>query len=380
MRVWLHFLLSRTIYLMAAAFTKIILISGNLQNYPFQGSLPWPSTATWSQLLYQSLFYGDSGWYWTIIAKGYEKAPFTYKLANWAFFPLYPVLVRLLGSNPWVGILISNLSALLAILILRNVVMKKYDSSLADRVVMLMLYFPFSYNLSAFRPEGLLLLLIVLTYVFSLERRWGLAGLCGFLAALTKAEGLSVAILIAYEYLKSKNFTWRGIRMGSIATLGPFAGIVSFSTYLWTVTGDPFAWLKVRAAWGQASRLPWTAITAYVSRPMFIDYGGWNLAAINWIVMILSLATATYLVVHSIHKRERDELGLGLFAILFILALMASAGSINFGRYALAIFPLFIVWGKLKRNVLFEAVLVSFTALLVLFGCWMGLGLNAVMV
>jgi hypothetical protein len=60
---------------------------------------------------------------------------------------------------------------------------------------------------------------------------------------------------------------------------------------------------------------------------------------------------------------------------------MTTAGTVNFGRYALAIFPLFIVWGRLlERDILFEAVIVSFAGLLALFGAWVGLGLNAVMV
>ena len=380
-RVWLHFVVSRVIYLVAAMFTEIIMLSGNLNKSPIQGSLPWPSVADWPFLLFRALFYGDSGWYWGIAANGYERAPFAYKLANWAFFPLYPELVALFGLNQWVGIIISNLCTLLAVLVLHNLLMKRYSSLLADRVVILMLYFPFSYDLSVFRPEGLLLLLIVLTYVFSLQHNWGLAGLCGFLAALTKAEGLSATILIAYAYLASINFQWRRIRFGSIATLGPFVGIALFSLYLWNITGNPFAWMDVRLAWAQTIRFPWTAVTAYPSQPLFIDYGGWNLAGVNWLVMIVSLVTAGYLFARSIRGRNHEELGLGVFSLLFILAIMTTAGTINFGRYALAIFPLFIVWGRLlKRDILFEAVIVGFAGLLALFGAWMGLGLNAVMV
>jgi hypothetical protein len=217
--------------------------------------------------------------------------------------------------------------------------------------------------------------------VFSLQRRWTEAGLCAFLAGLTKAEGLSAAILIGYEYLASVGFNWRKVRVGAVAALSPFAALALFSAYLWMITGDPCAWFDVRVAWAQGLRFPWAPIAAYPMQPMFIDYGGWNLAAINWIVMLLSMSTAVYLIVHSICKKDREELGFGLFAILFVLAQMITAGSVNFGRYSLTIFPLFIAWGKLlQRSALFEAVLLCFAGLLALLGAWMGLGLHAVMV
>ena len=372
---------------MAAVFTEMISRSGNLQNVPFQGFVSWPSGSQWSELIYPTpshngpLFYGDSGWYWSIVVNGYQKVPSAFGTANWAFFPLYPELVALFGSNPWSGVLISNLSTLLAVLILQEVLTNKYNSNLGYRAAVLMLYFPFSYHLSVFRPEGLLLLLIVLTYFFAVKHRWLLAGLCGFLAALTKPDGLSTAFLISYMYLLSINFQWRRIRFGSVATLGPFAGVTLFSLYLWIVTGDPFAWFHIRSAWDQALRFPGAAISAYLQHPLFIDTGGWNLAGINWLVMIVSLITASYLLARSFHKRDREELGLGVFSILYVLAVMTVAGSVNFGRYVLPIFPLFLVWGELlDRHSLFEVVLVMFAGLLALFGCWIGLGLEAVMV
>lgn len=68
--------------------------------------------------LRQTLIRGDAGWYLTIAEKGYERRPFDAQSPhNWAFFPLYPMLMYLAGAVTGEyligGALLSNLFFLL---------------------------------------------------------------------------------------------------------------------------------------------------------------------------------------------------------------------------------------------------------------------------
>jgi hypothetical protein len=42
---------------------------------------------------------GDTWWYHSIAVSGYERRPFAAGPANWAFFPLYPLTVRVLDGD-----------------------------------------------------------------------------------------------------------------------------------------------------------------------------------------------------------------------------------------------------------------------------------------
>jgi hypothetical protein len=78
----------------------------------------------------------DSGWYETIVDHGYEARAFsTDRQANWAFFPLYPLLTRFLGpknvvgrsGNHWIGFLLSNVFTLIGLLVLHDLVEWRKD-------------------------------------------------------------------------------------------------------------------------------------------------------------------------------------------------------------------------------------------------------------
>ena len=60
----------------------------------------------------------DTGWYLSIAVDGYSAAPILGSQANYAFFPLYPFLMKLLGfvimDNYISGIIISNISLLIS--------------------------------------------------------------------------------------------------------------------------------------------------------------------------------------------------------------------------------------------------------------------------
>jgi len=81
----------------------------------------------------------DSAFYLSIAGEGYER-PVSGQLSNLAFFPVYPLLTRLLsgliGNAVIAGVLVSHLAFLGALLILDRLTLLEFaDSSTARRTV-----------------------------------------------------------------------------------------------------------------------------------------------------------------------------------------------------------------------------------------------------
>jgi Gpi18-like mannosyltransferase len=78
-------------------------------------------------LIQDGLTRWDSGWYIGIVQNGYSSK-------SVAFFPLYPILMRMLnritGSSSISGLLIANLSFFLALFYLYAITKQDYDDKL----------------------------------------------------------------------------------------------------------------------------------------------------------------------------------------------------------------------------------------------------------
>src|SRR5262249_12271227 len=138
----------------------------------------------------------DSGYYRAIAVRGYQYDPVTHE-GSVAFFPLYPMLLRLtspLLPDPAVaGIVLSNLLLAAAMIVLYRLVAARLGQDAAQLTLILLAAFPFAFFYSAVYTESLFLFLAVLAFFFAESDRWWLAGLVGLLAALTRLVGVALA-------------------------------------------------------------------------------------------------------------------------------------------------------------------------------------------
>jgi len=122
-----------------------------------------------------------------------------------AFFPLFPLLIALiahvLGSWSYliVGVLLSNAALLGALLVLYQMVVDATDDRTALRTVLYLCIFPTAFYFFAPYNESLFLLLITGSFLAMRRQRWAVAGILGFLAALTRSAGLLLAVPYLYE-------------------------------------------------------------------------------------------------------------------------------------------------------------------------------------
>jgi hypothetical protein len=366
--IWLYFLASRLVFLAGYTLTSAVAagLPGDREIFAYPA-------AQWLSLVHDALFTADSGWYRTIVQGGYDRVPFDQVFrANWVFFPLYPWSIRLLGGSDWAGIVLSNVLAIPAFSLTRELVTRLRGPDAGSRAVALLAFFPTSYVFSSYRPESLFLLLAVGTYLAALERRFWLAGALGFLATLTRLPGLLLSFVILWEAWRAQGRTLR-VRPAFFAAGLPVLALALFTIYEWSISGHPMAWSAMQnKGWGRSLQAPSFLYEILIRAPRLIAYSGWDFTPVNIAVLAASIAAICWLVMQ----------GFGALAVYTAgtLAMPLMTGTTTgLARYAMVSFGLFVAWaGPAKRADVFAAALGVCAALLGAFGVWMGMGSTVV--
>jgi hypothetical protein len=202
--------------------------------------------------LLRSLTAWDGWWYLGIARDGYSAAPLAGQGPNLAFWPLYPILVRLV-SLPWpsldslLAVLLSNLAFLLALGLVERLGANVLADARATRGAVLLAISPFGFAFSMAYPESLFLLLAVAGCLAAERGRWALAGISTSLATLARLAGLALLPTLLWIGLNRWRSDWRWI-----AWLGlvPAAALVFFA-FTALLAGRPDAYLAAEAAWGR---------------------------------------------------------------------------------------------------------------------------------
>jgi hypothetical protein len=151
----------------------------------------------------------DAVWYLVIARHGYHPELGAFTSSRAAFFPLYPLGLRLisdLGTPPILAGVLLSLAALAVALYgihrLTTLELGVDGGEAARLAVMLMAFAPMAFFLSAVYSESLYLVLSVGVFWFARQGRWGTAAILGALAGATRSAGivLLVPVLILYFY------------------------------------------------------------------------------------------------------------------------------------------------------------------------------------
>ncbi|WP_180271138.1 mannosyltransferase family protein [Fredinandcohnia onubensis] len=341
----------------------------SMDNYTFLSKV--------NQILFQNFSRWDSNWYLTIINEGY----------NWkatAFFPLYPMLVRILSFNVIepliVGIVISNVCFVLLIYFFMKLVRLDYSLKETYKITLLLVLFPTSYYFSSFYTESLFMLFSVLFLYYLRKGNWQVAPIFGMFAGGTRNTGVLLTIPFVIEYLlnhikQHKRFVWNKRLLGILwGTFIPLITIL-YMSYLWGRFGDPFAFSRVQELFGRGFMVPWKTIAhGYAfnmlsvkkillgSRVYFDIYNVIELIFISLLLITLLLS----------FKRIRISYWIIILYSL-IIPLTAPAYEnvkdyfVSISRYTLVIVPLYIaLYEVFRRKALYFFLVLSFGSLLVL--------------
>lgn len=192
---------------------------------------------------------------------GYSAAD---KFKAW-FYPLYPWSVRFFsyltaGDYLVASFVVSGVALLFAVIVLRRLAALESNEAIARRTVYFFLIFPTAYVLHIGYTESLFLAFTISSVFAARTQRWWLAGSLGALAWMTHANGIillpTLAVEAGHQWRVAQRWRWQWLWI-AIVPLG-------FAVYLllnWRISGDPFAFLKIRQELFHMSfSWPWVGI------------------------------------------------------------------------------------------------------------------------
>jgi hypothetical protein len=334
----------------------------------------------------------DAGWYLGIALEGYDYNPRIDRQQNIAFFPAYPMSVRigaaLLGSRSMAAsevtginrteyayaqhhrivltaMVISLTAFLWALTYLYRFARELMDERAALGAVLACCMYPFSLFFSAFYTESLFLLTMVGAFYHMRRREWLPAAAWGLLLGLTRPNGCLVSIPLALLVLQQawaaakasgKAIDQKEVIAGIAASAMPGIGMLIFSAYLFSLSGKPFVWLEAHGAWGRVyeglDTLFLTHLSIVATQGLYAYSQGLPTDMINGLATVGAL-----IAVWPITRR----LGVvyGVFMLLMLLPPLARGGFMSMGRVTSTLFPLFLYLGWRLRGTTRETLLMA---------------------
>ena len=278
----------------------------------------------------------DAVHYLRIARSGY---PGSAGAADAGFFPLLPMVLRVLGADPWAAIAFGFAAGLVGVVVLTALTADLFDDRTAGRTAWVASWWPEAMAWSAVYTEGLFLALAAGAMWAAWARRpWIAAGL-GLAAAVLRPTGLVVALPLLVLLPAGR---------ARLAALAPVAGAAGFAAYLWLHTGQPLAFMKSQTLHHHVQ--PGAPFFAGLLAGRAADRAE-QLVGLLCLVGVVLLAWRLW---------RMDQLReWRLPALLAVVALLAPAlvtGTLSsFGRYAMVAFPLFWAVSKMRLSVLAAA-------------------------
>jgi len=308
---------------------------------------------------YYSFTWWDGWWYEGIARRGYRFFAIR-RQSPVAFFPVYPLLMRLIGpavgGPALAGIGLTVSSGLGASVLFHRWCLRSLGRERARLAVLLLVLYPFAfYLMGAVYADALFLLAAVGAFLALESGHPVLAGLAGALATATRPVGVALILglwvlalerkgvlgrlrparALAWTEVRSR-FTWAD----SGLLLAP-GGLVAFGIFLWIRFGDPIAFLDTGGArgWDQPPGFH-TWFKVHWVKAMW--HGPWNNGHFGHL-FINALATVVAAAFIPLVFR-RLGLGYGVFVfVAVVLTAVATKDFVGMGRYTLAAFPCFAV-------------------------------------
>jgi hypothetical protein len=314
----------------------------------------------------------DSGWYCDIARNGYYYTPDG--RANIAFFPAYPLLMRLVGrifgraaSDFYLGgIIVSWVAFVVAMVVLWKLASLDMPRRRAERSVLLTMIFPFAFFFGMVYTESTFLMFTVLSFYCFRTRRWIVGGLAGAVATASRVNGILMLPALAWiAWQNAEPATRDRVLAAAGLTLVPL-GVASYSLFVYQLTAvpggsnNPLEWAAAIQRWNYIpGGPPWTAPLALIGQ--LITHPVAYLAsdpktlcdALNGVIGILFVVALPFV-------WHRLGAAYGLFMLANLWLPLSSGALEGIGRYCSVLFPMFIWLATARSRLLSTALIVCF--------------------
>lgn len=344
------FVLSRVFFLEVAGLAYIYLPQAWIQSP--QGTLP-PSGGLFYQMISGLWVHWDGLWYLSIATFGYQGRP-----TATAFFPLYPLSMKLLGGGVVGGMIMSLVAFAVALLFLNRLVTLELGPRVAWFTLLGLAFFPAAFFLNAVYSESLFLALAAGSLYYLRTDKYWIAGLLGALATLTTIYGLLLALPFAWLIWRKHGFRLRKL----CHVLWMPVGLLAYMVFLFKRFGDPLMFESAQSNWSRHPEFfgvtlyqglisAWQAIPHFFSFHHLFATGNPSLVPGNFVNFFFALFAIVILILS--FRRIPFYLWIYTIAALMIPFSYPANGFplMSMPRLILEAFPLFIGLGTIMARV-----------------------------
>ncbi len=234
-----------------------------------------------------------------------------------AFFPLYPLLLRLAGNDPvtmaaW-GIFISNVAFLGALITFYRLTEREYSQRTAIVATWLLAFFPTSAYFSAVYTDALFLLFFVAGFWCLRKQKWVWVAVWALLASLTRNLGPLLFLGLAIEWWQVRKSDIERNKppvYAIVAVCAPLLGLLVAQGFIALQVGDALRGVTSQSQYFRAPTWPWLPI--------------WNdiLAIFQGYGLVLWLHLVTTIAAFALIARYRKSIRLSYATMIAGLMLM----------------------------------------------------------
>ena len=278
-----------------------------------------------------NMCFADVGFYRQIIHDGYIKHIAKGLPANWAFFPLFPMLVRSLmifGLPEISGIYLNQVFLFGSYIILFMYVQENYNLSIAKLAI---LFLSFSseniYFMTLYSESTYLFFSVLSIYLLSKNKLFWSSVCCGMLSA-NRFIGFAMIVPIFFKSIQQHN-----ILKTLLFCMISISGLLVFMIYFHFHVNDFLAFYHIQNVWRHTMDLSW------VNNPLWTLY----MTLVRSNLMDKLLFTISFFMLYTFYQHKKYN-ELWLLAIL-MFATFSSKSLGSYTRFIFAAFPMYIYLG-----------------------------------
>lgn len=292
-----------------------------------------------------------------------------------AFFPFYPIVIRLCDSvlpgdavvSAWV---VAHACAFGALTMLYRLAEHELGRQVAQRAAIYLAVFPMGFFLLAPYNTSLFLLLATGTLYAVRRGHWLLAGTLGALSSATRLFGVLLAVAMAVELLRryragQLRFGQRRFSAAVLSIALVPMGVIAYMVYSALVLGNPVAFSAAQNQWGRGYTVPgvawWDAAWQAFQRPLLHPT---TLAALLDAGIYLMAAVLLVLAVVGPWRLRRDQFYLVAYSAATMILLAATEVGGNrpmqsSPRYLMEATVIFLVLARIGANQLVDRAVIA---------------------
>jgi len=284
------------------------------------------------------------------------------------FFPLYPLLMRLVspligGDVLYAGMLISLVCASAACALVYDLSCMTGGRKTALLSAAYFLLNPLSVFLCCAYTEALFIFLSLAVVCLIRRGHPWLAAVCGFLSAFTRMPGVIIAGILIIDWLgriHKDGFRLRAALSCAGQVLLVFGGLFLYWGINWAVTGDPMMYLTYqRENWYQQPGSFWgsTANTMHYFLTTVGD-GDW---LYTWGFQLLCMMGMFVLLAFGQHRLPFD---LAAYSFVYVAVVLSPTWLLSAPRYLYALCALPLLLARLRFSRAVHALLLAVSSVL----------------